>query len=75
MSKSLCVSACVCSSDYVCADTHTCSGVHRNTVGQMGHDVLSPDGLTCCPGFDELLSFFNPSPSIAHMLGNCQYRL
>lgn len=40
-----------------------------NKVGQMGIDVLNQEELTCCPGFDELFSLFNPSPSIPSMLG------
>lgn len=52
-----------------------CVCVYRNTVGQMGIDVVNQEELTCCPGFDELFSLFNPSPSIPHMLGNSQYRL
>lgn len=62
----VCVSACISSSHYVCADTHT-----RVQVCVLGGDQHK---LTCS-GFDELVSLFNPSPPISHMLGNCQYCL
>jgi len=57
-----CVCGCVC----VCV---------FNTMGQMGIDVVNQKELTCCPGFDELFSLFNPSPSIHHMLGNRNTKL
>ena len=78
MNKSLCVCVCVCVSAraamYVQTHTHTHirSGVRieQQCARQMGSEVVNQDELTCCPGFDELVSLFNPSPSIPHTLGN-----
>lgn len=68
---------CVCWSRYACADTHIRSGVRieQHCARQMGSEVVNQDELTCCPGFDELVSLFNPSPSIPHTLGNSWYSL
>lgn len=69
-------SMCMCLFEWLSMCRHTMSRCVYVCIGrQMGIDVVNQEKLTCCLGFDELFSLFNPSPSIPHMLGNSQHRL
>lgn len=55
--------------------TLTCVGAHIGTLcDRCVGDEIHQHELPYCPGFDELFSRFYNSPSIPHMLSNCQYR-
>lgn len=55
----------------VCVQAHTFRSAD-DLCGTDGIDVVNHSELTCCPGFDELLSVFNPSPSAPLVLGMSQ---